>query len=194
MPAFSAATNRLTAKNAAANDVMGVDDTDAALSKGITAGEVANLRAYLGSTQENADTNTVYYEPAARRTAATPATGFGYGVKYTIQTDAAATPNTEQAGAWRLVSTDLTGGSEDWKWVFELQIAGAALADVIEFTKDGFNAPTGKAYYAAGVQVLGAQGASVADALTGGSATAADCATQLNLVLARLRAHGLIAT
>jgi hypothetical protein len=37
--------------------------------------------------------------------------------------------------------------------------------------------------------VVGAQGAAVADATDAGSAI-----TQLNLVLARLRAHGLIAT
>ena len=39
---------------------------------------------------------------------------------------------------------------------------------------------------------VGAQGAAVTDALTGGSATAANCATTINLVIDRLQAHGLI--
>jgi hypothetical protein len=49
-------------------------------------------------------------------------------------------------------------------------------------------------YRVNGTKVVGAQGAAVADAQTGGSATAADCAAQLNALLSRLRTHGLIAT
>lgn len=43
-------------------------------------------------------------------------------------------------------------------------------------------------------QVVGAQGAAIADVPTAGSATAAGNATAINSILARLRAHGLIAT
>lgn len=45
-----------------------------------------------------------------------------------------------------------------------------------------------------GTKVLGTQGAAVADVVTGGSATAATNAAGINLILARMRAHGLIAT
>jgi phage gp45-like len=45
-------------------------------------------------------------------------------------------------------------------------------------------------YRVAGTQVVGAQGAAVADS----TATAASVSTQLNLLLSRLRAHGLIAS
>lgn len=49
-------------------------------------------------------------------------------------------------------------------------------------------------YAVAGTQVLGAQGAAISDVPTGGSATAADNATAINLILARMRTHGVIAT
>lgn len=48
---------------------------------------------------------------------------------------------------------------------------------------------TAAAYYQAGTKVVGAQGAAVADATGAG-----DVVAQLNTLLARLRAHGLIAT
>lgn len=221
MPAFSAATTQLTAKDTATNDVIGIDDVSAALSKGMLASELASIRAYLGSTQENADTSSIYYEPIARRTTGTPATGFGYGWRVTVQTDLAATPNTEQAGSWRIQSTDLTGASEDWKWVWGVQIAGAAsITDTFEVTKDGANVPSGKVYQVAGTQVVGAQGAAIPSltwtytandpgttansATTFADGTALVAATvyeafdeieaKINAILAALRAHGLIAT
>lgn len=46
----------------------------------------------------------------------------------------------------------------------------------------------------AGTKILGNQGAAIADVPTAGSATAAANATAINSILARLRAHGLIAT
>lgn len=53
----------------------------------------------------------------------------------------------------------------------------------------GINLPSGKALKVNGTQVVGAQGAAVADATDAASAI-----TQLNALLARLRTHGLIAT
>jgi hypothetical protein len=53
----------------------------------------------------------------------------------------------------------------------------------------GYNAIAGTGYTVGGVQVVGAQGAAVADATD-----AASVITQLNALLARLRTHGLIAT
>jgi hypothetical protein len=47
----------------------------------------------------------------------------------------------------------------------------------------------GLGFYVDDVKVVGSQGAAIADATDAASAI-----TQLNLVLARLRAHGLIAT
>jgi phage gp45-like len=51
------------------------------------------------------------------------------------------------------------------------------------------NLVNGGVYKVAGTQVVGAQGAAVVDS----TPTAADVSTKLNQLLARLRAHGLIA-
>ena len=48
-------------------------------------------------------------------------------------------------------------------------------------------------YNVNGVRVVTAQQSAVANALTSGAATAADCAARLNELLARVRVHGLIA-
>lgn len=48
-------------------------------------------------------------------------------------------------------------------------------------------------YHVGGTRVVTSRQAAITDALTAGSATAANCATTINLVLAALRAHGLIA-
>lgn len=50
------------------------------------------------------------------------------------------------------------------------------------------------AFYVGEEKVVGARGAAITDALTGGSATAANCATTINLVLAQMRLDGKIAT
>lgn len=56
-------------------------------------------------------------------------------------------------------------------------------------TSEDVNVVTGKVYRVAGTQVVGARGAAVADATGAG-----DVVAQLNALLARIRAHGLIAT
>lgn len=61
---------------------------------------------------------------------------------------------------------------------------GIVYASIIE-------ASTG--FYKSGVQVVGAQGAAVADA-SGGATVDAEARTAINTLLARLRTHGLIAT
>lgn len=63
-----------------------------------------------------------------------------------------------------------------------------AAADVGEFLTTGLNLASGKVLQVAGTRVVGARGAAVADATDAASAI-----TQLNALLARCRAHGLIA-
>jgi hypothetical protein len=61
--------------------------------------------------------------------------------------------------------------------------------EVARFSTAALNLAAGKTLQVNSVQVVGAQGAAVADATDAGSAI-----TQLNALLARCRAHGLIAT
>lgn len=190
MAAFSTAAQRLTAASVASDDVFGVDDVSTSVSKGMLAGEVASLPDHLGSTRLTNNTNTPAYVDRAATTSATPAAGFGYGWRITVQTAAS---NSEVGGAWRLELTDATSTSEDFKWVGSVMIAGAAATDVAELDKDGFNAPTGKVYKVAGVQVVGPRGALIADA-SGGATVDAEARTAINALLARCRTHGLIAT
>jgi hypothetical protein len=90
---------------------------------------------------------------------------------------------------------DLVGEFTSDALVWYPVAAGTRGSNGVTYTADGdISLGATRGYQIAGTKVVGAQGAAVSDALTGGSATAADVATQLNLVLARLRAHGLIAT
>jgi hypothetical protein len=72
--------------------------------------------------------------------------------------------------------------------------ASAALtighASAVATINGGVNVPTGKVYKVNSVQVVGAQGAAIADATDDPS----DISDKLNYLLARVRAHGLIAT
>lgn len=61
------------------------------------------------------------------------------------------------------------------------------------FSGSGLNLAAGDTYSINGVQVLGSQGAAVPDA-TGGGTIDAEARTAINSLLARLRAHGIIAT
>ena len=61
--------------------------------------------------------------------------------------------------------------------------------EIAEFDGTGLNLASGDVYKIANTQVVGAQGAAVADATGAG-----DVVAQLNTLLARCRAHGLIAT
>lgn len=98
--------------------------------------------------------------------------------------------------AW---ATGLHNTSAEWR-IANGENLGSSVALAVSNTSlnasfgGNVSVASGKVYKVNGTQVVAAQGAAVSDALTGGSATAADCATQLNLVLARLRSHGLIAT
>lgn len=81
---------------------------------------------------------------------------------------------------------------------------GAAAGVGLDFTTDaifkvhtraqtGYATVDALAYQVSGTQVVGAQGAAVADA-SGGATVDAEARTALNALLARLRTHGLIAT
>ena len=85
---------------------------------------------------------------------------------------------------WR--GTDITNDSKDAEISLSVMVANS-LTEVLNLSGTGIDTPTG--YQVSGTQVIGAQGAAVADATDAASAI-----TQLNALLARCRAHGLIAT
>ena len=64
---------------------------------------------------------------------------------------------------------------------------------LFEATRREVTLPIGGAIYNAGVKVLGSQGVAVADA-AGGATVDTEARAALNALLARVRAHGLIAT
>jgi len=78
-------------------------------------------------------------------------------------------------------------GAADYRRVTRFHENGDFLPD---FNVD---VASGKVYKVNGTQVLGAQGAAVADA-SGGSIQDAEARTALNTLLARMRTHGAIAT
>ena len=84
------------------------------------------------------------------------------------------------------IGTDITNNSKDAEISLSVMIANS-LTEVLNLSGTGVDTPTG--YQVSGTQVVGAQGATVADATD-----AASVITQLNALLARCRAHGLIAT
>ena len=76
--------------------------------------------------------------------------------------------------------------STNGRVMFMAQVAGAD-TDICSMSGDGLNLQSGKALYNDGNKVVGARGAAVSNATDLESAL-----TQLNALLARLRAHGLI--
>jgi hypothetical protein len=85
---------------------------------------------------------------------------------------------------------DVSDSTEDGGLNFYSMVAGTETL-VGGTTATGLNALSG--YSIAGTKVVGAQGALIADA-SGGAVIDAEARTALNALLARLRAHGLIAT
>jgi hypothetical protein len=113
--------------------------------------------------------------------------------------------------SWRI--SDTTDGSEDantfWSLIINGSLTGRLLLTGTALSPTGDDGIALGAsslqwsdlFLAAGgevrvnnVRVLTTQGAAIADVATGGSATAAANATAINTILARMRAHGLIAT
>jgi hypothetical protein len=141
---------------------------------------------------------------------ATPANN---DVAYTsyFMSDAAGNQTEVMRQSWRI--SDTTDASEDANMFWSLVVAGSLVGRLLlagtalsPTGDDGIALGTSSLqwsdlFLAAGgevrvnnVRVLTTQGAAIADVATGGSATAAANATAINTILARMRAHGLIAT
>lgn len=98
------------------------------------------------STEDDAGKYTVNFVDSAadaiasvlklsRATSGTPAVGIGVRQEFEIET--ASGNNMEVAAAIDVVSTDVTGGSEDFDFSMKLMTAGAAAAEVVRFLSTG---------------------------------------------------------
>lgn len=199
MPAISALTNTLTAATAASGDVLPIADVSATETKKITVQELVNLLGFFPVVVDDATNAGVSYFNFTHTTTGTPGTGIGAGFRANVETSAG---NNEIAGDLRWVSTDVTGGSEDFKAVISVQVAGAATpTDQVEFDLNGINLLTGKVLRVNATQVVGArQTGWVAMTGTANTNTVYDTATvtlaqlagRVMAIQAALTTHGLI--
>lgn len=80
-------------------------------------------------------TNTVSYVGSLTHiTSGTPANGIGTGLEFTTETSAG---NNEVGATIEAVTTDVTGGSEDFDLLFKTMAAGAAATEKLRITSDG---------------------------------------------------------
>lgn len=84
---------------------------------------------------DSASTNTILNPFKLRRTSTgTPATGIGVGMEFEVETSAS---NNEIGAIIEIVTTDVTGGSEDFDLIFKTMSAGATAAERLRITSDG---------------------------------------------------------
>jgi len=87
-------------------------------------------------------------------TTAAPLVGFGMGLDFSVETSAS---NYEVGVQLQAVTTDVSGGSEDFDFVINLMTAGATAAEIARFQSDGkLDLVTGAEYQIAGTDVLSA--------------------------------------
>ncbi len=148
---------------------MGGNVTGGDFASGSGGGQLYATRGGLGSKVFIA-----YSQDTARMTAIGPVSGI-------------TSPTTVFYSAFGAKSFRIDeNGANDYAFINN----GAYVAAV---TPNGFNVPSSKAYYVNDIKVVGSQGAAVADA-TGGATVDTEARAAINAVIARLEAHGLIAT
>jgi len=117
------------------------------------------------------------------------AANFGLGIPVYLGNAAS---QVEERASLDFVLTDATDGSEDVEINFNLQIAGAAAAEVLSIVGTGMDLPTGKVLSVAGTQVVGAR---VVDARCDDVINSGDATTDgvIDALRDAMIAHGLIA-
>jgi hypothetical protein len=155
-------------------------------------------RMYMGSSQDNpvftmtSRTSFPAYYAGARIVLDSAS---GSATQFVIGQDSVATTGIENvATSGNMVFANNKGAGVNFEWrtgVTFNEAWGTTGTSRMTLTAAGvLDLPTaGSALNIAGTKVVGTQGAAVADATDAGSAI-----TQLNALLARARAHGLIAT
>lgn len=91
--------------------------------------------------EEDATTNTVLYPlRITRASTGTPANGIGSGLEFAVETSAS---NFKSGVILEAVTTDVTGASEDFDFVFKTMAAGAAAAEAVRIKSDKSTTFTG---------------------------------------------------
>ena len=114
------------------------------MAAGATAAEKARLTSTgalsaeggITSKIEDSGTNTVIDGLTVQRTSSgTPAAGIGAGIAYTVETAAG---NNEIGATIDAVTTDVSGGSEDFDLTFNLMAGGSAAAEKMRLESTGY--------------------------------------------------------
>lgn len=85
---------------------------------------------------DNASNSAVtYLQRLTHTTSGSPAAGIGVGLEFEVETSAS---NNEVGATIETVTTDVTGGSEDFDLVFKLMTSGAAADEKLRLTSLGF--------------------------------------------------------
>jgi hypothetical protein len=194
-----------------AKRLMGVNNTFQHATPYVRGGSAAGVLEIRGgySVDGGGPLDAVLYDNGASegpyfdivRDSASPTSSDGLGVLRFRGRDSAG--NLQEYGGARAVIGSATDGAENAR--LELFLTRAGVRQVGLTFGGGLYSGTGAsdpgfgainmstAYYVAGTKVVGAQGAAVADA-SGGATVDTEARAALNALLARLRAHGLIAT
>ncbi len=90
---------------------------------------------------------------ATHTTTGTPVAGIGTGMAFVTETSA---NNNETGLVIEAVTTDVTGGSEDFDLVVKLMAAGAAAAERLRVASDGTMTPVGRAVLPTGATIASA--------------------------------------
>lgn len=146
---FSINNNLTSGSIFSVNDVSGIPSIDVNANgtvsiAGFTGNVGIGITAPTSKLQVNgqitAQTNTattnavVYGIRTEHQSTGTPAIGIGTGIVFAAET---AANNTEIGGTIEAVTTDVTGASEDFDFVFKLMAGGAAATEEFRITSTG---------------------------------------------------------
>jgi len=147
----------ITGTMTAAQFQTSVDGTSVASDGSYTMGSGDDAGIYWDGTEvvldvSSALTSTPQYLTIKHTTSGTPASGIGIGLKYIVETSAG---NNETGAILDVITTDVTGASEDFDFVIKLMTGGSAASEIARFQSDGkLDLVSGAEYQINGTDVL----------------------------------------
>lgn len=201
---FGSGEDLTVARLAAASLRQGADPSATPVAQLFTLGEASrpgtdsNVGGANGTIRSGLGTGTGTASSFIIQTPSVAASGSGtqsYATRLTVRADAVAA-----AGGTNILISNVTAGYAGlcFNGIAATDVGigkGAGSGELVVLIGDSSNYGYVNAgsLYVTGTKVVGAQGAAVADA-SGGATIDAEARTALNALLARVRAHGLIAT